>query len=449
MVYTASKGAKHYQTLSLDSVGAHRVRNRLVCLVSLFAIFTQPLFFSLSGLIGFEYGGVDESPVYALYVILVFIAIVFVFLLSFVKKPSVSKTEFGFYVFFLVLIANHLIWVSLDSNETRLWPDNLTFFLSMGLTGFMAVRVIHAFGAWHELIRLTEVLVILMAIGLVVVIVQPYLTGFRVRGIGGASYQAASYYAAMCFGLLGVATFRLEPTYRYRVFCSRIFIVLNVTLLIALILAVILNGGRGAFVLLALYTALIVYWIATKRGMTIRGVIRFATTVMLVPIILGLLLRNILGDSLLAPGFNRAIAFIGSPDGGLIDLEGGSSGRDRVYGVALRGIAESPWIGHGAFGHWEKIIHPHNLVLDLALQFGIAMSMAVVFVAAAIFVRRVRPLNTEKVWLLTLYLYPVINLMFSGGYLRSSLFWFGLAGILVVGSQGRGVINGNNSRSQY
>lgn len=401
--------------------------------IALFAIFVQPIFFSLAGLIGFQYGGAEEDPIYVRYVVMVFMAVLTAYLLSFAKKPKLSKTEFIFYFFFLFLISNHLVWALLD-NETRLWNDNLIFFLSMGITGFFAARVIHVFDAWKEAIRLTEIVAIVMAIGLLVAIVQPFLAGFRIRGIGGATYQAASYYSAMCFGLLGIATFRLEREYRYRVCRTWIVNGVNVTLMIGLAVATVLNGGRGAFILLAFYILLVTYWIATKNGMTPRGLLRFSAVLIFLPIGLGLALHEILQNPILVKGFNRATAFIGSDDGALIDLEGGSSGRHHVYTVALQSSAESPWIGYGGFGHWEKVIQPHNLFLDLALQFGVPIALLLIFTVGALILTRLKRMNTEKVWLLTLSFYPLINLMFSSGYLRSVLFWFILAGIFFVGA---------------
>jgi len=410
-----------------------------VVLASLAAIFTPPLFFSVSGLIDYQYGGAEESPIYVQYVVFVFIAIVMAYLVSYIKIRKITNTELGFYLFFLFLIGNHLAWVMLD-NETRLWNDNLIFFLSMGIIGFFAARVIYAFDAWREVIRLTECVAIVIAIGLLITIVQPFLGGFQVRGIGGASYQAASYYAAMCFGLIGIATFRLERDYRYRVCRTWVFTVLNITLMVGLFVATLLNGGRGAFVLLTLYLLLVIYWIATKHGMTYRGLARFSVVALAVPVGLILAFQKITQDPLLASGFNRAIAFLASTDGRLIDLEGGSSGRDHVYAVALRGIAESPWLGHGAFGHWEKVIHPHNLFFDLVLQFGVPVAFMLVLIVGALVLIRLKPMSTEKVWLLTLSLYPFVNLMFSSGYFRTSLFWFALAGFFMgtSGVQTRG-----------
>ncbi|MBV5329564.1 MAG: hypothetical protein JZU65_18380 [Chlorobium sp.] len=381
----------------------------------------------MSGLIGYNYAGIEESSIYLQFIVLVFITTVLIYAWSFIKKPQMSKSEMGFYIFFIFLIANHLLWVALDGGVTPFWPDNLIFFLSLGVTGFMAARVIYAFDAWHKLIRMSELVFILMGVGLVVAIVLPYNAGLISRGIGGGSYQAASYYAAMCFGMLGIATFRLEKGLRYKWFRGRIGLVVNVLLMIALFIVAVINGGRGAFVLIVIYSGLVFYWIASKNGLTRHGVMRYMTVVISLPIIISLAMHKILSDPLLASGFNRATAFIGSPNGGLIDMEKGSSGRDYVYDIAVQGIDDSPWIGYGAFGHWEKVIIPHNLFLDLSLQFGVPIAVLLVISLSLILWRKLKPLTNEKVWILVLFTSVVVMLMFSGGYLKIAIFWFCLA----------------------
>lgn len=409
-------------------------RKKLVSLISLFAIFAQQIFFTMSGLIGYNYGGKGESPIYVQFIILVFIAMVLMYVRSFIKKPQISKSEIGFYVFFIFLIANHLLWVALDGGATLFWSDNLIFFLSMGVTGFMAARVIHAFDTLQELIMRSDLFFFLMGVGLVLNIVLSYNTGLISIGIGGATSQSASYYAAMCFGMLGFASFRLEKGLRYKWFRRQTGLIVNVLLMTALFFAAVINGGRGAFVLIVLYIGLIFFWIANKKGFTRRGVMRYMLVALFFSIIISLAMSIIMDDPWLSSGFNRATEFIGSSDGTLIDMERGSSGRDVVYDIAVQGIADSPWIGYGAFGHWEKVIQPHNLLLDLLLQFGVPLGVLLAISILVILWRKLKPLTTEKVWLSVLFLSVAVMLLFSGGYFQSAIFWFCLATLFLSSS---------------
>lgn len=415
-----------------------RFHNFVISLIGLTAILAPQLFFSISGLIGFEYGGKEESPVYILFIVLIFVFVFIVFIFSYWKKPFLTKTEIGFYLFFFLLLLNHLLWVLLDNYGTQLLPANLIFFFSMGIPGFMAGRVILAYNLWSKIIKIAEAFFLLIGIGLIAVIVLPFLTGFHVRGIGGASYQAASYYAALSYGMIGLVTFRIPKRYRFRIFRNRLMVLINLAVMTAMCLAVLLNGGRGAFVIMAVYTVIFIYWIISKGHLTWNWFIRFMSVLLTFPILLSIALQKVFNNPILSAGWRRATAFIVSLDAGLIDLEKGSSGRDRVFTVAIRGIFESPWIGHGTFGHWEKVIQPHNLFFDLALQFGIPIAFIIIIVVLIIIVlklRNFRNLSVEQLWVLMLFLYPLVNLMVSGGYLSNSLFWFCLLTIFSISNK--------------
>jgi len=381
----------------------------------------------MSGLVGYNYGGKIESPIYIQFIVLVFVATVITYALSFIKKPKISKSEIGFYAFFLFLIANHLLWVTIDGGQTPLLPKTLILFLSLGTPGFMAARVIHVFDAWREFIRLSDLVIFLVAVALVVSIMLPYNSGLKSIGIGGASYQAASYFSAMCFGMLGVATFRLEKNLRYKWFRGRTGLIVNILLMIALFITTIINGGRGAFILVIVYSGILFFWIANKHGLTRQGMIRYAAVAISLPIIISFAMYKIMHDPLLASGFERATSYIGNPNFGLIDMARGSSGREVVYSVVLKGISDSPWIGYGPFAVSDKVILPHNLFLDLSLQFGVPIALILVISILVIFFKKLKPLTTEKVWLLVLFLYPIVYLLFSGRYLEDGAFWFCLS----------------------
>jgi len=268
----------------------------------------------------------------------------------------------------------------------------------------------------------------IMAISLIITIIFPFLSGVRIAGIGGASYQATSYYAAFAFGLLGFYTFRADNVLRYRFFSFQLIKLSNIALMVGLFITNILNGGRGAFILLIIYCFLIFYWVATKRGISHKSIFRILISLSTVPVICYWIYLRILDNPLLGPGLLRATEYISS--GGTIDLEAASSGRDQVYEVALQGISESPVWGYGAFDHWNKVIHPHNIFLDLALQFGVPFSIVISVTLFILILRKQKPWDTQKVFLLTILMYPAINLLFSNGYFFNSFFWFGLASYL-------------------
>jgi len=413
-----------------DGNGVQGLTGFVISLVCLLTVFARPLFFSVNGLVGFEYAGKEESPVFVFYIAIIFLATVLVYAYSFVKNSSVAGEEIIFYFFFCVLIGNHLLWVFFDGMKTPLFPSTLIFFVSMGITGFMAARVVSVFDVWQQMIRLSEVLLIVISLGLIMTTFKSFHFGQRILGVGGATYQDASYFAAVSFGMLGLATFRLERKLRYKWLSGFYGSIINIVLMLLLVLVVVLNGGRGAFVLLVVYSGLVSYWMLSKYKMSIKGVFRFVLNLFLLGILLAFIFKLVRDVRYLEVGFMRAVAYLDGVNKGLIDWEG-SSNRDQVYISALNAIAESPFMGYGTFAHWEKVVQPHNIILDLFLQFGVPFALIIITFFAIKFIQSIKNNFFALPWLLMLFLWPGVNLMFSSGYVVHSAFWFTVTGLFL------------------
>ena len=227
--------------------------------------------------------------------------------------------------------------------------------------------------------------------------------------------------------------FRLSERYRFRIFRLKIVNLTNVAVLSGLFLAVVLNGGRGAFVLLCLYSLIIVHSLIfdkkfSRRIRISRGLFLFGVFLFIFP----LAVNRISEDPLLSAGLNRALAFISLSDGQIIDLEHGSSGRDQVYATAIENIKKSPFVGYGTFNNWKKANHPHNFFLDLAMQFGIPLATLIVIAVFGLFFLRRKIGDSEEYWLWTLLLYSLVFLSVSGSYLSASALWFSLGALLMM-----------------
>jgi O-antigen ligase len=201
--------------------------------------------------------------------------------------------------------------------------------------------------------------------------------------------------------------------------------------MISSFLAAILNGGRGAFILLIVYAVIIFYWIVIKRGITKQTIFRVFTLSLIIPFFSYLVYQGIIQNNFLEQGFRRATQFIElaiSPES--TDFYTASSGRDIVYETAIQGISESPIFGYGSFEHWEKVIHPHNIFLDLSLQYGVLFSGILIFGLLIWSLRSRKLWDTQKVFFSIILIYSLVNLMFSGGYFFHSFFWFALVSYL-------------------
>lgn len=408
--------------------------------IALLAILKIPVFFITAGTMGYYYAGRGSSNIYMLWMASVFLVSFLPYLLSFFKSPRLCRADVLSFGFIGILVLNHILWVPFGTDETLL-PLNLQFFVILGLPGLFAARILSVWRLWPIFAKQAEVLVTLLSVGLFVVSVVPLLQGtftHASKGVGGASYQAASYYAACCFGLLGFFLLKAGDAYRYRLFRTRLAMVLQVGLLVAVGVAAIVNAGRGAFLMLVGYGLLCVYWMVAGLMRLDWPTIKSRWPVWLL-IVAGLGSAIVLArdQPVVKWGIHRATQFLSFDSGISLNFKTGSSGRDKVYRKAIDGIKEAPWIGHGAFHFRKKINQPHNVILNFCLQFGIPVGLFLAGFLAWQSFRPPLPANQTS-WLLgVLAVYPFVHLTFSGEYLHEALLWFVCAGFANLQRKGR------------
>lgn len=410
-----------------------KINASIISVVCAIALLMQPLFFSFMGLLGVEYEGADSSIVYVAYVVSIAGAMLLVYLYATFKK-GILKGEAIVLIFFLFLFVLHALWVIFDPLHTKLVPEFLIFFLLFGVPGFMSAATIMKLGIQKEVIKLTELFIIIIAIGIVLFSVLPTLAGINTRSLAGASYQTLSYYSAFAFGMLLTYSTHLPKVYRYAWVSSPVAKVLSYGLMLGCVLGCFLGGGRGAFLLLIayLFIAMASLFFSKRNVLTQRGLIKTVLRVFSIVLLFSVFISVFWEQDFIQSGFNRATQFI-SDDGG-IDLERGSSGRDVVYSIAIDYINQRPVFGYGPFGFRDQTIHAHNIFLDLWLQFGLIGFILLTIVGSLLAIRSYKNLSSETVWTSSLLLYPLIMVMFSGTYLHSSIFVFGLTGLTILGS---------------
>jgi hypothetical protein len=404
----------------------------LICLI---AIFGAEVFFSFVGLFGIKYEGLDSSPVFAIYIAVIFILVFAAHLLSYAIRPRLTIGEAVLYCFFAFLLTLHFLWVIFDPLDTDPFPSTFILFLGIGIPGFMAARVIYAFNMWSDFIRLSELLFISMAAAISISCLLPFLKGDFLQGLSGASYQTASYYSSLCFGMIGTSLFCLPERYRFKFCSSALMIPISIILLIAMAAVCLLNGGRGGFLTILLY---VIAFACAGRGSkkSIRHSTAYITFISLA-FIAFLFIQyqsTLFSGDLLIRGWNRATSFLGG-DSGLLNFADGSSGRDEAYASAFISISESPLIGYGPFAHWDKALQPHNLFLDLLLQFGLPVGSIVSFLLVFFSLSRIKPFirsSPGHLWLVMLSIYPLVLLVFSSGYFINSVFLFCLTSFCLV-----------------
>lgn len=401
------------------------ILNGLISAVIVFSLLLIPMFFSIAAIIGIDYEGSEDSSAYIMYTIAVFVLSFLSYIYSSIKK-GVLKNEMPILLSLFILIASHFVWVIFDQNNTTLFTDSFVLFVLLGLPGIFSAVTMVKMGLINQVVKLTEVGILVIVVAIISYSILPTLTGIKTASLGGASYQTLSYYSSMSFGVLLIYITQLSKSMRYSWTSSIIYKSLAFIILTSCLIGVFIGGGRGAFILLVIY--LIIWLLSTFRIKKILSstnyFIKSLISLSVLVFTLSVFLNFFWEKDFISSGFKRATQFI-STDGSL-DLESGSSGRDVVYSNALEYINHQPFLGYGPFGALDNTLQAHNIFLDVLLQFGFLGLICFLVLILLLSIKAINNWSIQSVWMFSLFLYPLIQLMFSAYYLQSSLFLFGL-----------------------
>lgn len=402
----------------------------LIAFIAAIAILKEQLFFSIMALLGLEYSGASSSSSYIITVGFSTISISLVYIYTILKK-GLTGSDLTIILIFLLSLVIHALWVILDSPYTELFPEYLLFFILLGLPGYLSAYTLIKLNLTYSAIRLFEIFLIIIALGVTIGAVIPSYLGVLTRSLAGVTYQALSYYSAFVFGMLLFYTTQVPRCFRYPWCTNRLYSLFLYALMLSCLLGTVLGGGRGALILILSY--IFIYITSTlnftKKSINSRKYLSNVLSVFSAAFIL-IAAINLFSDyDFFTSGLERATAFI-SDDGG-VDLEGGSSGRDVVYQKALEYIYQKPLIGYGPFDFRSKTIHPHNLFLEVLLQFGIIGLIFFIIFISFVAYKAFKNWDIQLSWASSLLLYPVVMIMFSGSYLHTAIFIFGVSFILL------------------
>lgn len=399
------------------------VIDKVVACVCSFSIFMLPLFFAFMGLIGVEYTGSDNSVAYVAYVASV-AALAFASYLYATALKGFVRGEGALILFALLFLGSHMVWVIVEPERTPLLPEFLIFSAALGAPGFFSAAAMVKLRLEKSLIRFSEAVVAIISLGVVVYSVFPSLLGAKTSNLAGANYQTLSYFSVFAFGMLLIYNTLIPSAYRYIWSRSIFWRVVSYGLMLGCVVGCFLGGGRGAFLLLLVYILFYLFAMLFEgkgylnANSILKSFGKFACFVALAAIFLNFFWEK----DFVQAGFARATMFV-SADGG-VDLERGSSGRDVVYAIAMDFISQRPLLGYGPFGFMEKTIHAHNIFLEIILQIGVVGLIVLLLWAISLLVIFIKNWSVVSIWVASLFMYPLIMLMFSGSYLHNAVFIF-------------------------
>lgn len=400
--------------------------SNLIAVIAVMAIVSQPFFFTFSGLLGIDYQGSESSPLYVIFIV----SVAFLSFLTYLHcsiKNGFTKQELIIIIAILLIIINHFIWVVFDSLNTELFPESLIFFLLLGLPGFFSAAIITKSKLINHSIKIAEPIFLIIASGIIVYSLIPTLLGIRTASIGGATYQALSYYSSLTFGFFLLYEAYIPKHLRYDWTNNTFYKAVTITIITSCAASTLIGGGRGAFILLCIYILFYALSTIKTKGSffsplnILRNLIKVLVSLMVVQIFIFIFWDK----DFIQTGLQRATAFI-SPEGN-INLESGSSGRDIVYNDALTYIDDRPFLGYGSFGGLDNTLQAHNIFLDIILQYGYFSLIIVIAFTLHLIVKAIRNWTIHTEWCLIFFCYPLVMLMFSGYYLHVSFFIFGIS----------------------
>lgn len=394
--------------------------------VAIAIVFNVSMFFSISTLIGQEYGGKDSSPTYIVYNVILFaISLVLFFYDTVLKKERFNKNQLLVLTIPLLFFFNFLISLLFS----RINHEGVTFFLYFvlwGTPGILMGVYLSRYERIKSAVKFVEIIMILFSFATIIASLQSITTGDRVS-IAGATYQEAAYIAALSFGI-NLYYLRYGGMHlRYKLATTKLYKGICIVLLPCQGASVLIAGGRGAAVLAIMYLIIIIVSLMSK--LTLGRIVKYAVLIIFVIGISIGIFNNLMKIPTFEHSFSRTFSYLSSEG---INWSG-TSGRDVVYETAINKIGESPLWGHGIFGMFSVLdYYPHNFILEILLQGGI-IYLGIITFGCFFFINKYMSLVRNKPYIRVigiLGVYPLIMLMFSGTYTHTSLFWFVLSFVL-------------------
>ena len=197
-------------------------------------------------------------------------------------------------------------------------------------------------------------------------------------------------------------------------------------LLLVQVAGVLISGGRGGFILVV-NASLLLLWLKMKDKKDSLLLVLLIIIFFLISSLV--LLPKIMKNDLFINSSNRVFSYITSNG---IDMTE-TSERDQVYHEAIELIKERPLTGFGFFGYYDYTFFPHNFFLETLLNWGIFFLLFVLYMAL-LFLHKLSMIikhEPSNLFALAIFIYPFTNLMFSGTYMSTPLFWFGISYVFV------------------
>ena len=228
--------------------------NFFVSLLVVLSIFINPIYFAF--ILPFGSNDLDgSSSFFSLFSIAIFLSILFFFIRSFSIYRKVKTIEFIAYLFILFLIILHSVFYIILESKYIFFNNNFIFFIVLGLSGVMSARLIFVYDSYKTLFKITDFIILACAIIFSLSTFIDIIDGSFFKLSRLENYQVVSYNSAVCIGVIGLP-FLLNKNNFYNYLITKPFLLLRIIITFFLIFISIINGGRGAFILVIIYSVI-------------------------------------------------------------------------------------------------------------------------------------------------------------------------------------------------
>ena len=377
-----------------------------------FSLVSNILFFCVSSILGYTFEGSESSSVYKIYMTLMGGAVIVLTWSDYLRGRLQTVPCFWC---MLVGMPIYLLACYYWQTGCYILGRNVLqqYLLLMACFSYPAccagIYIGHR-GIKH-FAKYLDVMMLVMTISFFMAIVA---TIAGKANVGGAGYQLMSYMGGFTFSVNICMLLWGDKYERFSLFRSKSWNVVAYLLLIVQLLACLISGGRGGFVLLAVGTSYMLFRSRKLTRLLTLGIFALLTTVAA-----SSFMDTPLSNTLEKSTF-RTFDYMRGDAENMKKV----SGRSGVYEHALKIIKEDNYMGRGVFRSINEG-YPHNFFLEVLEQGGILYLLFWLGIFYVL-IRKVNfMIDSENAHIMIpLMFYPYIQLIFSGTYITCPLFWF-------------------------
>lgn len=375
-------------------------------------IFSSTLFFAAIAILGISYTGSADSNLYKyssfILALICCIILIYDFLVS-------SKATKRFYISLIILTSFSIIGLATGYSNSTMYRQFIVFCLPASLVGIHYARL----GSIAPMVKWLDLVMLLLSSSFIFT-VQQLISGIQRQEV---YYSQMMSYCAAFSALLNLFLIQYGTRYnRFAFFKTKLYKVICYILLPYQVLTIFIGGGRGAVVTFCI--GLFVYILQYKKRKLVKNIIIIVTLV-----IGGTYFIFSFSDSNLIDTFIKNTARSFSFADKSLSLYDRTSGRNYVYEQSLKAISNQPISGYGLFSFVEQIRpnpYPHNIFMEWALQWGVIYSVIFTIIVLNQ-IKKINKLHKQNPTLILIYpllVWPFSELLYSGSYMQTSLFWF-------------------------